>query len=226
MGCDIHIYVEQRVNGVWEQVSDDIDNGRNYDLFSILADVRNGRGFAGVDTGDGYVPISEPKGMPEDVSKGLIENVCWDYDHSHSYLSLRELIEYDWTQVTTKRFQISAAGYYRWYTDYFGRRKGNMPNSFSGAVLGRNVTHISEGDMERLMPKLKELWPNPNYDPKPENAEELDSILKHKVVMAKFEQAYFKRCSGWWSESMPLLCSYVPEGGSIDDVRIVFWFDN
>jgi hypothetical protein len=32
-------------------------SGRNYDLFAILADVRNWRGFAGVD-----------RGLPEDVT--------------------------------------------------------------------------------------------------------------------------------------------------------------
>lgn len=66
MGCDIHLYVERKnpVSGQWEFVpaeghapQDEWDKknnrwdwygGRNYDLFAILADVRNGYGFAGI----------------------------------------------------------------------------------------------------------------------------------------------------------------------------------
>lgn len=78
MGCDIHFYVEKRINGIWQTAdkwSADLDDDRpyvdyddrfyrdrNYDLFGILADVRNGRGFAGVTTGEGFVPIAAPQG--------------------------------------------------------------------------------------------------------------------------------------------------------------------
>jgi hypothetical protein len=92
MGCDIHPHFEVRRNGRWEAHSvqtkyaaggsgdgtDHIDwnsfsgdalfVGRNYDLFAMLADVRNGAGFAGCDTGDGFVPVADPKGFPADAS--------------------------------------------------------------------------------------------------------------------------------------------------------------
>lgn len=66
-------------------------SGRNYDLFSILADVRNGNG---VD------PIDYPRGIPEDASSGYLF-VCnqWKGDaHSHSYFTLDELLNVDWNQ--------------------------------------------------------------------------------------------------------------------------------
>src|SRR4051794_16548380 len=111
MGCDIHFYVEKKdENGNWQsadawETEDGYDcpsipykkrfySGRNYDLFGILADVRNGRGFAGVKTGDGFVPIAEPRGLPDDASP-KIKADCdrWGVDgHSHSYLSLSELL--------------------------------------------------------------------------------------------------------------------------------------
>ena len=117
MGCDIHLYVENRVNGAWRaaecfvQDKDDpkscadvpyekrLYSGRNYNLFSILADVRNGYGFAGVPTGAGYKPMSKPKGLPADVSpevKAVSDQ--WDGDgHSHSWFTVAEIMAYDWT---------------------------------------------------------------------------------------------------------------------------------
>lgn len=63
--------------------------GRNYVLFSILADVR----------GD-EVPIDSPRGIPSDASIGY-KYMCekWDGDaHSHSYFTLDELLRVDWSQ--------------------------------------------------------------------------------------------------------------------------------
>jgi hypothetical protein len=62
---------------------------RNYQLFSILADVR----------GD-YSPIVEPRGIPEDASTGY-KYMCdrWDGDaHSHSYYTLTELLNVNWEE--------------------------------------------------------------------------------------------------------------------------------
>jgi hypothetical protein len=104
MGCDIHLYVERRENGAWitcDQWSKDegddyphVDyqksfyRGRNYDLFAIFADVRNGRGFAGCETGDGFVPICAPRGVPDDCCpeyRAAVEGYGED-GHSHSWL--------------------------------------------------------------------------------------------------------------------------------------------
>ena len=63
--------------------------GRNYGLFSILADVR----------GD-EVPIDLPRGIPSDASAGY-RYMCerWDGDaHSHSYFTLEELLKVDWSK--------------------------------------------------------------------------------------------------------------------------------
>ena len=102
MGCDIHLYVEKRVGDKWEAVpgpnpwhgmwddepeerlNDWIWDGRHYDLFAIMANVRNGYGFAGCDTGDGFVPIAMPKGLPDDVSPA-IKPAPTDGGDGHSY---------------------------------------------------------------------------------------------------------------------------------------------
>lgn len=73
-------------------------NGRNYQLFAKLADVRNGSGFAGVETHRPIEPIAEPRGVPEDASKGWRKYVDgWGSDlHSASYFTLTELLAVDW----------------------------------------------------------------------------------------------------------------------------------
>lgn len=105
MGCDIHIYKEKLVNGVWVssdkwtpydygdgesgmtvEYDDRVYRGRNYQLFGIIS--RGVRGF--------YHEISlEPKGMPLYASSEVKREADdWELDaHSHSYLTLKELNE-------------------------------------------------------------------------------------------------------------------------------------
>lgn len=66
-------------------------SGRNYGLFSILADVRNG---GNID------PIDYERGIPDDASTGYLYKCNqWDGDgHSHSYFTLEELLNVDWSQ--------------------------------------------------------------------------------------------------------------------------------
>jgi hypothetical protein len=70
--------------------------GRNYYIFSILADVRNGSGVE---------PINYPKGIPDDASSGYLY-MCdqWDSDaHSHSYFTLEDLLNVDWSEYESDR---------------------------------------------------------------------------------------------------------------------------
>ena len=94
MGCDIHGYLElrrsSREDAYWWTVCS-IPDDRTYDLFGILAGVRN------------YVhaiPISKPKGLPVKPSFTAKEDIeRWDADgHSHSWLTWNEIKEYDWDQ--------------------------------------------------------------------------------------------------------------------------------
>ena len=133
MGCDIHICIEAwseretfrtlfkgdrrlLLPRGWSCVNewkDEEDESRypltwchrNYNLFAILADVRNGIGFAGIDTGEGFIPISAPKGLPDDVTAEVKQwSDGWGVDgHSHSFLTLAEIFEFDWTRTTKCR---------------------------------------------------------------------------------------------------------------------------
>lgn len=144
MGCDIHQYVEAKQDGRWIEVKPLVKNPyyekgstwdftanefvpvsearpRNYDAFAILGDVRNGRGFGGWATGDGFKPIAAHRGLPADVSRTVqAESDGWNGDgHSHNWLTLRELVADDayWNQTTIQygndaTYKVHASWYY------------------------------------------------------------------------------------------------------------------
>lgn len=111
MGCDISIYVERKgYDGKWyncdyfvqsiyspgkyHRIS--IFDDRSYALFATLANVRN---YSNTDY------IREPKGFPNDAGDYLrSEYEDWGrYDHSHSYLTLQELIDFQNEKHPLKR---------------------------------------------------------------------------------------------------------------------------
>lgn len=91
MGCDIHPQAERKRDGKWE-IIDDIApfDWRSYRLFGFLADVRN---YSAVP------PISKPRGLPED--EPTLDN--FDGLHSCSWLSVKELLEFDYDQTIEDR---------------------------------------------------------------------------------------------------------------------------
>jgi len=105
MGADIHLHVEVKTEQGWRQASrDEIKpwDDRNYSVFAMLADVRNGYGFAGSDLGDPVVPIAAPRGLPQDVCAGVLgEHEEWGPDaHSASHFTGAELVAVPWSANT------------------------------------------------------------------------------------------------------------------------------
>jgi len=99
MGCDIHAYAEKKnADGKYELVgmSNDFFAWRQYGLFAFLAGVRN---YSAI------TPISEPRGIPDDLSeyvKSAYED--WGSDaHSASWLSSEELFKFDYQQLIEDR---------------------------------------------------------------------------------------------------------------------------
>ncbi len=249
MGTDIHMAAEVRKNGKWELVTDKVFknpwyqpdvskqhdwskdeftsipyDGRNYNLFAMLADVRNGYGFAGCITGERLNPISEPKGYPEDMCQELqddlnpaVYNQEGYYDdpayyerphlsneHTGSYLTLKELLDYDWNQGHQTIGVLSQGAYAR------SIYKGKYPESWCGGVGGADIVMVSE--------------------------QEMINIIEGKVPVSEDKQ-YYTRCvfpsrpykdkaGSFYTETIPALQKLIPEGGTAEDVRIVFDFDS
>ena len=236
MGCDIHFYVEVRKGEQWVsadewETEDDGDgvyahvdyrksyySGRNYDLFAILANVRNGYGFAGVVTGSGFVPIAMPKGVPADASPEVKKAAeYWDADgHTHSWHTLSDLLAYDWTQVSTHRGVIDAVTYQKWIS--WGRQNGEDPDGWSGMVTGPKVEVLTEDVMNTRIEAIKAAHGADNWDIRKHIASEMSDVY----CLAEWTQPYYKCCLSFWGEVIPRLLRL----GKPEDVRIVFWFDN
>ena len=122
MGCDIHGFLEVKIDGTWH-VYGNPKIARDYYLFAQLAGVRNY---------DNITPISVPRGLPEDCSVVVQkESDRWaDDGHSHSWVTMAELA----TVVGDKeRRQKSSLGtdcplyYGGWDYWEFGYLCGNSP---------------------------------------------------------------------------------------------------
>ena len=182
-----------------ERINDWIYDGRNYDLFAILANVRNGYGFAGVDTGDGFNPIAMPKGIPSNVSKVVRQEAeRWGDDgHSHSYLTVKELLDFNWNQTTTQRGVVSEK-------EYIMFKEKGVPEYYAGGVGGANIIHITPDEMELL---IKGAFP------RQEGKEYFTSI--------SWNEFYYKSVGSFYTKSLPILKELAQD--ELESVRIVFF---
>lgn len=160
MGTDVHAVFQKRTPNGWEDVPTKWDEGRHYFLFSVLADVRNGYGFAGVPTYDPIKPIAKPRGLPVDfeVNEGMTHPLKsvellgswarewhekhpeepldkWMGDHSHSWLTADEILKYAATHSERAARHTGVME----IADYNGWDKTSPPDSYSGGVMGQGV---------------------------------------------------------------------------------------
>jgi len=167
MGCDIHIGIQvQDESGSWRHVpwqrelyehereagvkpaegipiAPEVFDNRNYDLFGILADVRNGVGFAGVKTGDSWPSIAPDRGLPEDAD---VKHVPDDPryaedgeprylgDHSFTWVSLDELKAFGWDSVARQQLGVVKADEYEKLSSV-----GDSPESYCSGITGPGV---------------------------------------------------------------------------------------
>jgi hypothetical protein len=178
-------------------------DGRNYDLFAILGNVRNGYGFAGVETGSGFKYISDGRGLPDDASDDVREAIDEDsgYMHSVSYVTLRELVDFDWDQVTTHYGVVSEEGYKQW-------KEEGQPQSYSGGVSGQMVVHVTNDEMEAII--------NGTY-PKEDG--------KNYYTRVSWTETYKDSVGSFYTDSIPKL-KELSDMTDLSDVRIVFGFDS
>lgn len=157
MGCDIHAFGEVLKDGKW--VSADIwqknpayseeelsvpnwcrlTDNRHYDLFAVLANVRNG-------TWSEKLPvIAEPRGLPEDASKEVLaQSERWNGDgHSHSFLTRAELQEgfnkiskHRVKRIATVGWSDEASPEVREWLAKSEETRGNPPSGYAAGSYG------------------------------------------------------------------------------------------
>lgn len=191
MGCDIHLEIEKRgTDGLWHLVPhidapckycipDSKDtcfvcdgsghytrgfySDRDYDVFAMLANVRNGVLFGGGDLGDGYLPLADDRGFPDDLSPELArvldreengpdeddeedrEPTIWMGDHSFTWLLYSELLdEAYWRRTTKLRGWVDPWNFEIW------RRKG-VPVAWAGGVYGNHIEYVSNSFLAHVI---------------------------------------------------------------------------
>lgn len=145
MGCDIHCVWQAKKDGAWIDIESDYEQNRQYLLFAVLANVRNGYDIE---------PIADTRGLPADFAmtddeehvgisgKSETPYATWMGDHSHTWLSGEEMIAWSETAPTiTRKGVISREQYATW-------KKGTSPEGWSGAISGQTVHTIEETDVE------------------------------------------------------------------------------
>jgi hypothetical protein len=134
MGTDIHGVIQSRYRDGQPWFTDKgIEDERNYRVFAALADVRNGYGFAGIPTHKAITPISTPRGLPADFEYDEANEDGWLGDHSFSWLTIKELVEWPgWDQTLKETGVISREAFADWVP-------GSTPSGWSGDIRGGGV---------------------------------------------------------------------------------------
>jgi hypothetical protein len=209
MGCDIHMFVEHREKSgkPWKNVykkevrkigpdySYDVNyygyGDRNYDLFGILAGVRSYE----------CEPIAKRRGLPKDVSEEIKkESDRWDSDgHSHTYLTLEELLAFDWSKPFKQHPRLVEKSVYEAWD------KKGYPSSCCGDAFGPNIEKLEQAEYEHLKAGGHKFDTNKTY-----------------YIRMSFDLTYADAAEHFLDETVPRLM----ELGEPEDVRIVFWFDN
>ena len=215
MGCDIYFHVEVCNGGRWtfhdwerqhvigkhedgstkldydELFDDPLYVGRNYSLFAILADVRNGVGFAGCDTGNRFNPIAQPKGLPGDVTDDVMkefvlkvtetgeEDGCCSRVNADRYVKAGhskwivpgKLVSHpDWHSAShfsvaeLLAFDWQQTNKHRGWVDAWNFemwRRNGKPSNWSWGVSGGSVEHISNAHMAKLLDSGEIQWDGP-----------------------------------------------------------------
>jgi len=237
MGSDIHMITQVRENGEWRTKHDAFNyRTRNYSVFGMLADVRNGRGFAGAVYGTGFIPISEPKGLPDDLREKMYKILDeydeewaedqglsfagigarevrdnyvegeWLGDHSFTWLDMAEIKAYI-QKIKDENLQTA----YKRYV-----KESNMREYLRAKNRGENLSAFYE---EWISFKAKEVQFE-DYIKDPLKYDEDNLIVVYVLV------SYLDACASFFgSEAFKSMMGLADQYGD-ENVRIVFGFDS
>jgi hypothetical protein len=215
MGCDIHMYLEKKVNGKWvsadpiTKVGDgllDVDHrhrvytGRNYLLFSVLAGVR--------EPIPGLWQKYKVKGFPEDADP-MIKKIYkrWGGDaHTASHLTLKELKEVDWNK-TGVMLSFDVTERQKEIYEYF-KNKASTGKPGELCLIDYFIYNTIKDPwfsvLETVMEPKREL-----------KLTEIHVLVPLSFVFDDFDKVL------WNLKDMTILGNLTE-----DEIRLVFWFDN
>lgn len=168
MGTDIHgVFQRQdKATKQWHDIPSNYEQDRHYQLFAVLAGVRNGVGFAGTRTGEPVTPIAAPRGFPIDfIVDGDMHPITtlehmgpsrrkyheaddklevWMGDHSHSWLTGDEILAWAESAPDVAKTGVVDRSVYEAWSGH-GR-----PSEYSGDVMGGMVVKINDNAVEKV----------------------------------------------------------------------------
>ena len=196
-----------------------------------------------------------PRGNPDDASPEYMAEVegYGPDGHSHSHHTLKDLLDYDWSQTTTCRGVLSAFEFMQMQHSPDGK-----PSSYSGGVSGGGGVSLQPDEMDEYVKTTyfidglrKEVnrWTSLLNDPKRADCREgdMDRVARLSATLEVAQLAHdpdqdkkFKAAKSYyvkmgWRETYAETASYfmatlVPAlqelADNPEDVRIVFFFDN
>lgn len=189
---------------------------RNYNLFAILANVRNSNRYIRVRmmknnkncaveiTLNGYNPIIKPRFLPNDCSccstwEGNSHDGRESFnfgEHSFSWLTLKELLDYDWTQTKRDYGVIS-------WEDYKNRKANGLTNKPEIYTKSTQVLGLlyEEGEVPETEPAENE----------------------NRYVLIWWNQTCAEAAGGFYKNLIPFLKTI---DSNPENIRIVFGFDS
>lgn len=198
---DINFFVEKRNSeGKWEYVVKSLYRGRNYNLFTTLAGVLNGLNV---------IPISFPRGVPNESCDEITYNIS--NGHNHSYFYLNELLDFDWNGSLKEIHKCNV-------NDYIEYKKTGTFNYFKTPLyFKKKFILISNEEMDQIISSdfliIKNIIEHEN----------IEYITGVKVDNKMYSS--YKHFVGEDSDFFDMLNS-LKTLGNPKDIRIVFFFEN
>ena len=206
------MYAEVRKNDVWEKVdaifpsafsemqdilTDRVCDERNIILYELFGWVANR-----TEKYTEVKPINELKGLPEDVSADIASNDYFRFGGFTSYLTLEEMLNYNWDATVSHIGRISEKSYVNW------KKNGTTPARWDRHIAGKDKKVITPFIMNGIL----------------DGSIQRDEGVKYYIVVEYEPQSYKEYCNFFCSTSLPILMQLVPKGGSYKDVRVVYTF--
>lgn len=227
MGTDIHGGFIKRCNttGTNIPIKSSWEQNRNYTLFAILAGVRNGYGFAGCYRHEPLKPIAEGRGLPkwlelvdEEDSPEMFnpwygsrwgsddekEFGCWLGDHSHTYMTLDEILSWEGWDKNLEQGGVLTKEHYLETLNV-----GKDPEYWCGGVGGPQVNVVEESVFKLLV-----------------DFGGTGSEVTHVQCKWKSKETLRDEFSWWLSEVERIKLEYSEEWDENSDVYLIVGFDS
>lgn len=208
MGCDIFYEVSYKEDNEWKSagIEDWPYIDRNYELFAILANVRNSFDI---------IPIKD-RGYLE-----LEDTNSREYreDDVYAYHTLKNIKDYDWNQMINMHGLLKIKEYGEWIE----KGKKERPKKYWSAMGGRLYIEISNEGMENIINNT------------PDKGEEIsNAIFKCKgwpqninfYTKVEWNETCAEISSNFYNEIIPRLQELADKYGGDENVRFLFGFNN